>query len=105
MWININFILIHRVPKQESLFVAKAKSISPWLHPACTCTISNGHVTSDDKCRLGADNSCTKGTTVGQQVCKLAEKIPINGFNGTSVPALNLSKDTNQKEHIIVRFK
>ena len=91
---------IYRVSGNDSLFDAKAKSKSPWLHPACTCTVSSGHVTSDDKCRIGADNLCTKGKRIEQHMCKLAVRIPINTFNGMNIPARNVSKDTYHDEHL-----
>jgi hypothetical protein len=41
---------------------------------------------------LGADNSCAKGQTVGEQTCKLAEKISIDSPKAQSVPVLDLNK-------------
>lgn len=94
---------MYRVPIEESLFGDNTKSTSHWLHPACSCTVSNGHVTTNDKCWLGADNSCAKGQTVGEQTCKLAEKISLDGFKTHNIPVLDLGKHMVSFKNIILR--
>ncbi|XP_053388859.1 von Willebrand factor D and EGF domain-containing protein-like [Mercenaria mercenaria] len=99
--INMNrfeFIQTWRVSKEESLFKTNAKSTASWAHPACTCSVSSGQVTTKDKCHLGADNECAKGRKVGEQTCKLTEKIPIESTEKHTVPVLDLSKDGNHKD-------
>ncbi|XP_053378839.1 uncharacterized protein LOC123563039 [Mercenaria mercenaria] len=101
--INFNrteFIQTWRVSKEESLFNLSAKSTASWVHPACTCSVSSGQVTTKEKCHLGADNTCAKGRTVGEQTCKLAEKISVESTEKHTVPVLDLSKDGNHKDGV-----
>ncbi|XP_053388852.1 von Willebrand factor D and EGF domain-containing protein-like [Mercenaria mercenaria] len=94
------FIQTWKVSKEESLFKTSSKSTVPWVHPACTCSVSSGHVTTKDKCHLGADNTCAKGRTVGKQTCELAEQKSIKSSEMQTVPVLDLSKDGNHKDGV-----
>lgn len=87
-----------RVSKDDSLFKPNAKSTLPWMSPACTCSVTSGDVIATEKCRHGADDSCSSGRTVGLHTCIMAEKRNINKTGENTIPALDLNTDRNHMD-------
>lgn len=95
-------IFFCRVSKDDSLFKADVKSTAAWVHPACTCYVKSDEFTSEQKCQLGADNSCSKGRTVGKQTCKKAEKTNIGTNDEKVIPTLDLNTKSNHSFSVTV---